>query len=136
MRLVCILMIMGILIQSTFVSAAEKVIILDQKSAAKLTGDIEYFKLRDQLQVQQIDEYKSIKSNLEEESKLKDQKIEGLTKDFQIQQERADKFQDVYSKTSKELIDVKANQPSRYTWFSTGFISAIILGIVGAFAVR
>lgn len=129
-------MILGILIQSSIVSAAEKVIILDQKSAAKITSDIEYYKLKDNLQTQQIDEYKSIKSNLEEESKLKDTKIQGLTKDFQIQQERADKFQDAYIKTSKELIDEKIDKPSRYTWFSTGFISAIILGIVGAFAVR
>lgn len=129
-------MILGILIQSSIVSAAEKVIILDQKSAAKITSDIEYYKLKDNLQTQQIDEYKSIKSNLEEESKLKDSKIQGLTKDFQIQQERADKFQDAYIKTSKELIDEKIDKPSRYTWFSTGFISAIILGIVGAFAVR
>lgn len=129
-------MILGILIQSSIVSAAEKVIILDQKSAAKITSDIEYYKLKDNLQTQQIDEYKSIKSNLEEESKLKDSKIQGLTKDFQIQQERADKFQDAYTKTSKELIDEKIDKPSRYTWFSTGFISAIILGIVGAFAVR
>lgn len=129
-------MILGILIQSSIVSAAEKVIILDQKSAAKITSDIEYYKLKDNLQTQQIDEYKSIKSNLEEESKLKDSKIQGLTKDFQIQQEIADKFQDAYIKTSKELIDEKIDKPSRYTWFSTGFISAIILGIVGAFAVR
>lgn len=129
-------MILGILIQSSIVSAAEKVIILDQKSAAKITSDIEYYKLKDNLQTQQIDEYKAIKSNLEEESKLKDSKIQGLTKDFQIQQERADKFQDAYIKTSKELIDEKIDKPSRYTWFSTGFISAIILGIVGAFAVR
>lgn len=129
-------MILGILIQSSIVSAAEKVIILDQKSAAKITSDIEYYKLKDNLQTQQIDEYKSIKSNLEEESKLKDSKIQGLTKDFQIQQERADKFQEAYSKTSKELIDERNEKPSRYTWFSTGFISAIILGIIGAFAVR
>lgn len=129
-------MILGILIQSSIVSAAEKVIILDQKSAAKITSDIEYYKLKDNLQTQQIDEYKSIKSNLEEESKLKDTKIQGLTKDFQIQQERADKFQEAYSKTSKELIDERNEKPSRYTWFSTGFISAIILGIIGAFAVR
>ena len=80
-------MILGILMQSSIVSAAEKVIILDQKSAAKITSDIEYYKLKDNLQTQQIDEYKSIKSNLEEESKLKDSKIQGLTKDFQIQQE-------------------------------------------------
>ena len=70
-------MILGILIQSSIVSAAEKVIILDQKSAAKITSDIEYYKLKDNLQTQQIDEYKSIKSNLEEESKLKDSKIQG-----------------------------------------------------------
>lgn len=129
-------MIMGILIQSTFVSAAEKVIILDQKSAAKISSDIEYYKLKDNLQTQQIEEYKSIKTNLEEQSSLKDAKIQGLTKDFQIQQERADKFQEAYSKTSKELIDERNEKPSRYTWFSTGFISAIILGIIGAFAVR
>ncbi len=127
---------MGILIQSSLANATEKLIALDQKSTAKLVTDLEFLNQTNVNLTEQLQEYIKLKTSLENESKLKDIKIEGLTKDYQIQQDRANQFQNVYTQCSQDLTKEKESKPSRFTWFSIGFISALVIGVASAFAVR
>jgi hypothetical protein len=135
MKLVSTLVIMGILISSS-IANAQQGIFLNYSSAVKLSADIEYFKKTVDNQKLQINEYKDINLNLNNISELKDVKITGLIKDYSIQEQRATQLQEIYTVCNKDLIKEKLDKPSRYTWFSIGAISALVLGIVTAFAIK
>lgn len=63
-------------------------------------------------------------------------KIDLLVQDKADLRLRGDKLEKVYTTCTSDLNECKQEKPSRVLWFGVGFVSAIVLGVVGAFAIR
>ena len=124
---------MGILIQSNPVLSEE--ICFDKANSQKLLVDLEFQKktiTHQEKQISVITEQNLNLFNLSEQYRLK---VDGLSKDKEIQTERANSLEQLYKDTNKDLTKCKNNTTSRFNWFGIGFVTAVIVGTAAAFAI-
>lgn len=62
--------------------------------------------------------------------------ITGLQKDKVDLLKVSDDFKNQLINKQKALIECEESKPSRFTWFGIGFVTALVIGIVGAFAIK
>ena len=73
---------------------------------------------------------------------LKEQKNTLITERDGLRQDKADlskameDYKDKYIRTAEELNKSESSKPSRLTWYGAGFISALVLVLAGAFAIK
>lgn len=60
----------------------------------------------------------------------------GLLEDKKLLIETKDSYQKELINKNKELQTCKDNTPSRFTWFASGVISTLVVGIVGLFLIK
>jgi hypothetical protein len=127
------LLIQGILIQSVQASDG---IFFNISTAKRLATDIDYYKKT------KVNDDKIIYSLKDETNKYLlltkefETKIKYLELDKTELKTRGDKFEKVYTTCTDDLKKCEESKPSRLTWFGVGFVSALIVGIVSAFAFR
>lgn len=130
---VSIFLILGFLIQPAI---AEQGIFLNISTAKKLASTLEFNQKLLNNQQTIIDNITIENIELNKKSIEQTNKIEGLVQDRTSLQSRGDKFEKQYTNCNEDFQIVKDSMPSRYTWFSTGFVSAMILGLVGLFFLK
>jgi hypothetical protein len=112
-------------------SLASEGIFLNISSARKVVTELQYgdvVKQRLFICQQQYSTSKSINTTNET-------LIIGLNKDKVVLTGVSEEFEKRLLDTNKQLIAEKESKPSRFVWYGVGFITAVILGLVGAFLV-
>jgi hypothetical protein len=115
---------------------ASEGIFFNLSTAKKLATDIDYYKKTKANDDKIIYSLKDETNKYLTLSQKYEGKITGLELDKDIYKTRGDKLEKEFSTCSKQLSDCEESKPSRFVWFGVGFISALVVGIVSAFAFR
>jgi DNA helicase IV len=62
--------------------------------------------------------------------------IKGLETDKQILKDLSEDYKQKYLKANEQYVASETSKPSKLTWFGIGFGSALLIGIISAFAVK
>jgi len=62
--------------------------------------------------------------------------IEGLKQDKVDLLNVSNEYKQKWIDTAKQTVDCEASKPSKVTWFGVGFVSALIVGLVGLIAIK
>lgn len=135
----CLVSIVSIcLVLSTVLTAAAapvEGIFLSTSSAKKVVTEIKYGREKitaDQLLVGQLSKKVDL---LQQSNEVVLKENSGLLKDKSILTEQVGGYREVVKKTTDQLEECKKNTPSRLEWFGYGALTALVLGVLGAFAV-
>lgn len=101
---------------------AEEYIYFDKGASQKLLID--------------ITTYKDNATLLNEAVKLQMEKINGLEQDKDILTDQASQYKKLYLNENKRANEAEASKPSRFTWFSIGSITTLIVIIASAIAIK
>jgi hypothetical protein len=123
------------LIQPPLVLAQSEGIFLPISSARKVASDLDFYKKTTSNDANVIYNLKQQNDGLVNLSVKCAEKSKLLEQDKVILTERGDRFEKVYSECSDNLNKCNEDKPSRYTWFSLGAITTLVLGLVVGFLV-
>jgi hypothetical protein len=117
-------------------SVSDKDIFMNGSTARRLVGDLKYCN-------QTIKDQGTLLKNCQTSNQLADKEIstlketrENLKSDLTLVTTAKDEYKELYVTTNNELIKEREDKPSRFTWFSLGGLTALILGVIAAIAVK
>lgn len=111
-------------------------IFLPISSARKLAADLDFCNKSRSNCDNVIFNLKAENSNLYKLSDEHIKKIELLAQDREIYKKQSADFKKQYDATTDKLQDCVDATPSRFTWFSGGFLSAMIVMLVSVIALK
>jgi len=123
-------------IQLSNLAIASDICFKNNSAAKNAAAQVDYLIKTNKNNTDIINGLSSVNTQLNAESAQKDQKINLLLTDKTELQQRGDAFEKDYKDTSDKLVKCTENTPSRLNWFGYGFMAAIILGVLGAFAIK
>jgi hypothetical protein len=116
--------------------AAEKGIFLNASSAKRIVIDLRYCNEKLPLALQELGICDRQVENLNKQAQNLNLTLSGMRLDNAALEKTKDEYKDKYVKTNDALIKEQESKPSRLTWFGTGFISALLVGIAMAIAIK
>jgi len=134
MKKISMLVILSLLLQlsAITVSWAEPGIFFNYSTSKKIIFDLKTCKDSDAKLKNCVD----LNVNLTKQLLTVKETNEGLVKDKAIFQKNVDLYKKSTDELAQRLSDCQTNKPSRFTWFGIGFLSAVVLGTLAAFAIK
>lgn len=115
---------------------ANKGIFLNTSTARKVVTDLKYCNEKMPLLTKELSLCDDQVSNLKEQKVNLVLERDGLRQDKKDLSKAAEDYKDKYVATAEQLNKSEASKPSRLTWYGAGFITALIVVLAGAFAIK
>lgn len=113
-------------------SLSEELLCFDNEEAKKMLVELKFGKVTSELLGICQEQY-STATILNNNYSLQ---IKGLETDKQILKDLSEDYKQKYIKANEQYIASETSKPSKLTWFGIGFGSALLIGIISAFAVK
>lgn len=128
-------MISGILLLTLVfpqLSLSEELLCFDNTEAKKMLVELKFGAVTSELLELCYEQYSTSKI-------LNDNyttQIKGLETDKQILKDMSEDYKQKYINANEKYVASEKSKPSKLTWFGIGFGSALLIGIISAFAVK
>jgi len=113
-------------------SLSEELLCFENEEAKKMLVELKFGKVTSELLGICQEQYSTSKI-LNDNYSLQ---IKGLETDKQILKDLSEDYKQKYLKANEQYVASETSKPSKLTWFGIGFGSALLIGIISAFAVK
>lgn len=108
-----------------------KKICIDEETAKKILGDTNYYKSNYSILKQDIDLCNLQLDAKENENILYKKQVESLNQDVKDLTSVSDTYKKEFINKNTELMSCQESKSSRFTWFSVGAITTVIVSLIG-----
>ena len=106
--------------------SAPRGIFINQSTAKRLYADLRFYREDAAAKGRRLKLADADRTLLEQQGKILQEQVAGLTADKDIYRREAEQFKTLYTEADRQRVEAETSRPSRAVWFATGIAATVI----------